>query len=91
MSWKDIGDVFKGKSIMKKCFICRGHGHHLSKSQYIAVKLKIRDDLASRNRKTKRPVHESDVEEKAWEHVKESDMLCDICHGNKVLFYPIYS
>lgn len=88
MSLKDIANVFKGKTIMKKCFICHNRGHHLSKSQYIAVKLKVRDELVSQRRKSKKPVYESEVEEKTWNRVKESDMLCDVCHGNRVLFYP---
>lgn len=76
---------------IKDCFVCHKKGHHLSRSQFHQVKMNCRERLihAQIDQGIKHPnVSESKVLEKTWQHIKDSKMLCNLCHGERFLFYP---
>jgi hypothetical protein len=66
-----------GDKWFKGCFICHGKGHHLSHNQVDKVKETCYD--VKKNR-----INWKCVERK----LQEPNAVCELCHGEKLLFYP---
>lgn len=64
-------------NIMKRCFVCRGKGHHLSNYQVKQVEEKCFDSK-------KNKVNWNCVER----NLNKPKAVCELCHGDKFLFYP---
>ena len=61
----------------KKCWVCKGKGHHLSKKQYNKLIAECKDKNKINWKKVDRLI-------------KDGGMRCELCDGEKSIFYPTY-